>query len=217
MLKSSTSESAMACPEIDHRKAISLSAVMAVAVALLIYIAPSQKSFAATGSPSNENISQPVPPQEKKEDPKAEDLASQESVATFAKNLDQYSTDKIAKLRSTNQAFSTSFIVAGITLTLLSTVLGTVESQDKNVKTWTKYAIAGLGAGAIAAQSLNSAFPVTKRAGAYAVIDSKITILKFKTQDIKTKGELKQAKDEFYGLILQAGNAEGADEQPKKN
>lgn len=207
----------MTCVKGDHYKAISFSTVLAFTVALPISIALSQKAFAATGSPNTENFAQPVPPQEKKEDPKAEDPANPESIATFTKNLDQYSKDKIAKLRSTNQAFSASFIVAGITLTLLSTVLGTVESQDKDVKKWTKYAIAGLGASAIAAQSLNSAFPVTKRAGAYAVIDSKITILKFKTQDIKTKDELKQAKDEFYGLILQAGNAEGADEQPKKN
>jgi len=200
-----------------HRnKVASFSAAFFLAIGPISTIELSHSAYAAYDQKHDEMIVS------QEQDPKNPDTPNQaDSVATkaskFAKQVQEYNNGKIAKLRGTNQGFSIAFIVTGITLTLVSTALGAVESQNPEVKKWTKFAIVGLGAGAVAAQALNSAFPVTKRAAIYAGTESELTILGFKAEDITTQDQLNKSKDEFYNLIRSAGNAESQEEKPKKN
>jgi hypothetical protein len=102
------------------------------------------------------------------------------------------STDEVDSLRFKNQSFSISFIVAGITLTLITTSLEAVESQNADVKKWRKLAIVGLGAAAVAAQSLNAAFPVTKKAAEYVDIEWNLKLLENKLNTVTTENEFKE-------------------------
>lgn len=126
----------------------------------------------------------------------------------FLMELTKYKQDEVTRLRLTNQVFSVVFIVSGITLTFASTALGAVESQNTQVKKWTKVAIPIIGGLAVFFQALNSAFPVTKRAGEYALIKAKITVLEFKLMDVRNDSQLKDIKNEFYDLVEQSGQAE---------
>lgn len=199
-----------------HKKTASFSTLLLLTVGLLIPITISQKALASYGQTYDEIIALQEPDPKKQEAPKQVVSVDQDKLKKFTDQVKDYNNGKIAKLRGTNQGFSIAFIVAGITLTLVSTALGAVESQNPEVKKWTKFAIVGLGAGAVAAQALNSAFPVTKRAAVYAGTESELTILEFKAEDITTQDELNKSKEEFYNLIRGAGNAEAQEEQPKK-
>lgn len=136
----------------------------------------------------------------------------QKKIAEFGENLRKYKEGEITRLNRTNRGFSIAFIVFGITLTSISTALGAVESQNVNVQQWTKFAIGLTGALAVAFQSLNSAFPVTRRAGEYAAIRAEITILEFKINDVRNESQLEILKNEFYDLIRRAGEAESVKE-----
>ncbi len=132
----------------------------------------------------------------------------QEKTANFAEQIEKYKKEEITRLRLTNQIFSIIFVVSGIMLTFASTALGAVESQNTQVQKRAKFTISILGGLAVFFQALNSAFPVTKRAGAYASIKSEITILEFKLSDVTDESQLQDIKDRFYKLIQQAGAAE---------
>jgi hypothetical protein len=176
-----------------------------------------QTAIAAWGQPYNEIVAEQPPPQpapptptpsgDKPVDPiKLEAL--RKSVIKSAEDIDS--------LRFKNQAFSISFIVAGITLTLITTSLGAVESQNADVKKWTKFAIVGLGAAAVAAQSLNAAFPVTKRAAEYADIEWNLKSLENKLNNIATENELKPLITQYSDLLERSGKAESGIDQSKK-
>jgi hypothetical protein len=98
----------------------------------------------------------------------------------------------------------------------MTTSLGAVESQNADVKKWTKFAIVGLGAAAVAAQSLNAAFPVTKRAAEYADIEWNLKSLENKLNNTATENELKQLITQYSELLERSGKAESGIDQPKK-
>ncbi len=170
----------------------------------------SQEAFATEGQPL-EIIAQQTSGNTKPS-PKATDSTSsneiQKKIDEFNKQLKEFKENKIANLRGINQGFSITFIVVGIMATLIGTATGAVESQNPNVKKWTNLAIIGFGSVAVAAQSLNSAFPVTKRAGTYAEIESEITILEFKIKDVTNDSQMNEIKNEFYKLIKKSGELE---------
>jgi hypothetical protein len=180
----------------------------------------SQEVFTTEGQTFEEIIAQqtsgtlsPLP--EPIDSPASKEI--QEKSNEFKKELKDFKDKEITRLRGTNQRFSITFIVAGIVLTLITTALGAVESQNTHVLKWTKYAIVTIGACSAAFQALNSAFPVTRRAGVYATIGSEITILEFKINDVTNDVQLKEIKNEFYNLIRRAGEAESTSEQAKQN
>lgn len=133
-------------------------------------------------------------------------------VAEFKHDLKFFKEDEINRLFRINRGFSVFFIVSGILLTFLSTVFGAVESQNTDVKKWTRIAIVAIGGMAVFFQTLNSAFPVTRKAGAYAAIQAEINILEFKSSDVADDNQLQLIKEEFYKLIRQAGEAESSSE-----
>jgi hypothetical protein len=178
----------------------------------------SQEAFATEGQTFQEIIAQQTLGTPTPSLPPPVSLTSEEiqkKIDAFKKDLENFKKTEITRLRGTNQGFSITFIVAGITLTLLTTALGAVESQNEHAKKWTKFAIGWLGAAAVAFQALNSAFPVSRRAGEYAAIESEITILEFKINDVANENQLNSIKNEFYELIRQAGKAESGSAQAK--
>lgn len=120
--------------------------------------------------------------------------------------------DDRAKL---NQNFGTAFVVSGITLTLLATTLGAVESSQETVKKWTKFAIAGLGAGAVSAQSLSLAFPVNRRAGDYASLLGQVESLEYQSDQAKNAGQLEDVKTQYAKLIVDVAKVEFPNPPPK--
>jgi len=175
-----------------------------------------QRAIAAWGQPYNEIVAEqpqpppqpgPITPGNKPVDP---------SKLEALRNMIIKSTDDIDSLRFKNQSFSISFIVAGITLTLITTSLGAVESQNAEVKKWTKFAIVGLGAAAVAAQSLNAAFPVTKRAAEYVDIEWNLKSLENKLNMVTTENEFKELSAMYSELLERSGKAESSIDQPKK-
>jgi hypothetical protein len=124
--------------------------------------------------------------------------------------------DEVKSLYHTNRTFSISFIVTGITLTLIATSLGAVESQNTVVKRWTKFAIVGLGAAAVAAQSLNAAFPVARKAAEFSDIYWNLKALQNDVSDVTTQGDYTQKRCQYSELLRRAGKAESTLDQQKK-
>ena len=157
---------------------------------------PCHRAVAVTswGPPSYELASQQAPPpaQPAPSTPASGSTAIDQAKLSALQERLKGSIDETKELRQTNQGFSIGFIVAGITLTLIATALGAVESQNADVKKWTKFAIVGLGACAVAAQSLNAAFPVTKKAAEFADIYWNLKSLQNEVDSVTTESELKQ-------------------------
>ena len=129
----------------------------------------------------------------------------------------QSSLSKIESLYHTNQAFSITFIVTGITLTLIATSLGAVESQNAEVQRWTKFAIVGLGAAAVAAQSLNAAFPVTKKAAEFSDIYWNLKALQNDVDNVRTVDDYIPISNQYSELLKRVGKTESSLEQQKKD
>jgi len=125
------------------------------------------------------------------------------------------SSKKLDDRAKLNQNFGTAFVVSGITLTLLATTLGAVESSQETVKKWTKFAIAGLGAGAVSAQSLSLAFPVSRRAGDYASLLGQVENLEFQSDQAKNVGQLEDVKTQYAKLIVDVAKVEFPNPPPK--
>jgi hypothetical protein len=176
-------------------------------------------AVASWGQPSYALTSQQAPPpaQPAPSTPASESAAIDPAKLSALQERLKSSVDEIKELRQTNQGFSIGFIVAGITLTLIATALGAVESQNADVKKWTKFAIVGLGACAVAAQSLNAAFPVTKKAAEFADIYWNLKSLQNEVDGVTTESELKQFSTQYSDLLKRAGKAESTLDQPKKN
>jgi hypothetical protein len=181
------------------------------AVAVTSWGPPSYELAAQQASPQAPPQAQPAP------SPPRGDLTPIDQAKRLAlQEKLKGSVGEITELRRTNQGFSIGFIVAGITLTLIATALGAVESQNADVKKWTKFAIVGLGACAVAAQSLNAAFPVTKKAAEFADIYWNLKSLQNDVENVTTEGELKQFSTQYSDLLKRAGRAESSLDQPKK-
>jgi hypothetical protein len=186
----------------------------------LAWSIPGHRPVAAAswGHPSYELAQQAPPPaQPAPSTPASQPAAINQARLSALQNRIKDSVDEVTELRRTNQSFSIAFIVAGITLTLMATSLGAVESQNADVKKWTKFAIVGLGACAVAAQSLNAAFPVTRKAAEFADIYWNLKSLQNEVDSVTTDSELKQISTQYSELLKRAGKAESSLDQPKKN
>jgi hypothetical protein len=124
----------------------------------------------------------------------------------FGAEVRSFRNQRISKLRTLNHWWNISLTVAGITFTLLTTVLGVVESDQ--FKGLIKLAIGVSGAAAVAAQSANSEFRVRKKAGEYNLVEAEAIILEHQIPHAKNETELEQLRNAYYSLLRRTAEAE---------
>jgi hypothetical protein len=95
-----------------------------------------------------------------------------------------------------------------MTFTLLTTVLGVVES-DK-FKGWIKLGIGLSGGVAVASQSANSEFRVRRKAGEYTLVEAETIILAQQIPNASNETELEELRNIYYGLLRRTAEAEAA-------
>jgi hypothetical protein len=146
--------------------------------------------------------------------PQAEETSpfNQEDLNKKKENLKaevtKFRSQRITKVRTINHWWNISLTVAGITLTLLTTVLGVVESDA--LKGWIKFAIGLSGASAVAAQSANSEFRVRRKAGEYRLVEAEAIILEHQIPHAKDETELEELRNSYYNLLRRAAEAEAS-------
>ena len=133
-----------------------------------------------------------------------EDLENKKE--NFKAEVSNFRSQKISKVRTINHWWYISLTVAGITLTLMTTVLGVVESET--FKSLIKFGIGLCGAIAIAAQSANSEFRVRRKAGEYSIIEAKTIILEHKITYAKNETELDKLRHDYYDLRVRTAEIE---------
>jgi hypothetical protein len=119
-----------------------------------------------------------------------------------------FRSQRISKLRTINHWWNISLTVAGITFTLLTTVLGVVESDA--LKGWIKFGIGLSGAVAVAAQSANSEFRVRGKAGEYTLVEAEAIILEHQIPNAKNETELEELQNAYYSLLRRTAEAEAS-------
>lgn len=137
---------------------------------------------------------------------------SQEDMNKKKENLkaevNNFRSQRISKVRAINHWWNVSLTVAGITLTLLTTVLGVVESET--FKGWIKFAIGLSGAAAVASQSANSEFRVRKKAGEYTLVEAEALILEHQVPHARNEVELDELRNAYYALLRRTAEAESS-------
>ncbi len=126
----------------------------------------------------------------------------------FKAEVRDFRSQKISKVRTINHWWNISLTVAGITLTLLTTVLGVVESET--FKNWIKLGIGLSGAAAIAAQSANSEFRVRRKAGEYSLVEAEAIILEHQIPYAKNETELDGLRNAYYTLHRRTAEIEAS-------
>jgi len=126
----------------------------------------------------------------------------------FGAEVRNFRNQRIAKLRAINHWWNISLTVAGITFTLLTTVLGVVESDT--FKGWIKFGIGLSGAVAVASQSANSEFRVRGKAGEYTLVEAEVTILEHQIPNAKNETELEALQNAYYVLLRRTAEAEAS-------
>jgi hypothetical protein len=137
---------------------------------------------------------------------------SQEDLEKKRENLkaevSTFRSQKISKVRTINHWWNISLTVAGITLTLLTTVLGVVENEA--LKNWIKLGIGLSGAAAVAAQSANSEFRVRRKAGEYSLMEAEAIILEHQIPYAKNETELDGLRNAYYTLRRRSAEIEAS-------
>ena len=137
-------------------------------------------------------------------------LFSQEALnkqkESFEAEVKFFRLSKISKLRVVNHWWNLSLTVAGISFTLLATVLGVVESNE--LKGWIKLGIGISGAVAVASQSANNEFRVRRKAGEYTLVEAEAIILEHQIPCAKDKSELEELRNAYYSLLRRTAEAE---------
>lgn len=113
---------------------------------------------------------------------------------------------KITKLRKINHGWHIGLTAAGITCTLLTTVLGVVDSDQ--FKGLIQAGTGLLGAAAVAAQSTATQFRLRGKAGEYKLIEAKSIVLAYKLRNVGDETALQELEKEFYFLIQEAAEIE---------
>lgn len=127
---------------------------------------------------------------------------------SFEAEVRNFRNQRIVKLRAINHWWNISLTVAGITFTLLTTVLGVVDSDA--LKVWIKFGIGFSGAVAVAAQSANSEFRVRGKAGEYTLVEAEAIILEHQIPNAENEIELKQLQNAYYSLLRRTAEAEAS-------
>ncbi|MBD2093436.1 hypothetical protein H6F67_26710 [Microcoleus sp. FACHB-1515] len=126
----------------------------------------------------------------------------------FGAEVRSFRNQRIAKLRSINHWWNISLTVTGITFTLLTTVLGVVETDA--VKGLIKLGIGLSGAVAVASQSANSEFRVRGKAGEYTLVEAEAVILEHQISHAKDETELEALQTAYYILLRRTAEAEAS-------
>lgn len=151
----------------------------------------------------------PSSPQASGNSPASPQQTFDTSKAMLTNNIEEQS-QRVAKLRKTNNAWNIIFVAVGVSMTLLATALGAVGSASEKAKAKTTITIAVIGAIAAASQTIASKIPVSKRAGEYAKVQAVLMSLNYRVKAVSTQDELKSAQSEFEKQIAKIGEAEAA-------
>jgi len=127
---------------------------------------------------------------------------------TFGEEVRNFRSQRISQLRAINHWWNISLTVAGITFTLLTTVLGVVDSDV--LKGWLKLGIGLSGAVAVAAQSANSEFRLRGKAGEYTLVEAEAIILEHQIPNAKNENELENLQNAYYSLLRRTAEAEAS-------
>ena len=125
---------------------------------------------------------------------------------TLQTEVRKFLDSKITKLQRINHGWHIGLTAAGITCTLLTTVLGVVDGEQ--FKGLIKIGTGLLGAAAVATQSTANQFRLRGKAGEYKLIEAKSIVLAHKLQNIDDETALQELEEEFYSLIQEAAEIE---------
>jgi hypothetical protein len=139
------------------------------------------------------------------------DLTSEQKirVENLQKEVQNFLNTKIVRLRKINHGWNIGLAAAGITCTLLTTVLGVVDGNQ--LQGLIKVGTGLFGATAVAAQSTANQFRLKGKAGKYTVIEAKGIVIAHKLHNVRDEVSLQDLEDQFYELIQEAAETEAQD------
>lgn len=114
-------------------------------------------------------------------------------------------SQELTRLRQINRNWDASLTITTIVLTLVITLLNTldrVNEQDKKLVT-------GIVGGVIVAiQSIGNAFPVKQRAGSYRILEAQANNLLTDVRFVEDLQELQTIESQFYQLRNEVAKAD---------
>lgn len=135
----------------------------------------------------------------------------QQRTQNLQTEVQKFLDGKIARLRKINHGWSISLTAAGITCTLLTTVLGVVDNHQ--FQGLIKIGTGLFGAAAVAAQSTANQFRLKGKAGKYRVIEAKGIVVAHKLRNVTDEVTLQELENQFYELIQEAAKTEEDDQE----
>lgn len=114
-------------------------------------------------------------------------------------------TQEMTRLRRINRNWDAGLTITTIILTLVITLLTTLEPIDEQAK---KISTSILGAVIVAIQSIGNAFPVKQRAGSYRLLQAQAKTLLSDIKYLEDIQELKTIETQFYELNKEAAKTE---------
>lgn len=114
-------------------------------------------------------------------------------------------TQEMTRLRRINRNWDAGLTITTIILTLVITLLTTMEPMDEQAK---KISTSILGAVIVAIQSIGNAFPVKQRAGSYRLLQAQAKTLLSDIKYLEDAQELKTIETQFYELNKEAAKTE---------
>lgn len=127
--------------------------------------------------------------------------AQRQELETKATNF----AKEVTKLRRINRTWDGALTITTITLTLLISVLSTLEPIDERDR---KIATGILGAVIVAIQAIGNAFPVKQKAGGYRLLQAQTNNLILDLRHLENSEELKAIEARYFQLELEAAKME---------
>lgn len=112
---------------------------------------------------------------------------------------------EMTRLRRINRNWDASLTITTIVLTLVITLLSTLDRIDNQDK---KIATGIIGGVIVAIQSIGNAFPVKQRAGSYRILQAQANNLLTDIKYVEDREELKSIESQFYLLRSDAAKTE---------
>ncbi|MBC1223505.1 hypothetical protein GNF10_00585 [Nostoc sp. UCD121] len=114
-------------------------------------------------------------------------------------------THHTSRLRRINGSWDASLTITTIILTLMITILASLNQIDEQNK---KVTTSVLGAVIITIQAIGNAFPVKQKAGSYRLLQAQASNLLIDAQYVENMEELKNLSSQYSHLNIESAKVE---------
>lgn len=114
-------------------------------------------------------------------------------------------TQDTSRLRRINGSWDASLTITTIILTLMITILASLNQIDEQNK---KVTTSILGAVIVTIQAIGNAFPVKQKAGSYRLLQAQASNLLIDVQYVENMEELKNLSSQFRQLSIESAKVE---------